>query len=112
MRITTALFIIAIIFAGGMFTGLMYNPAEKITEETDKTEQHAVAEEKRQVEREIEAELHELNEFPDDSERQVVRLEHVADHPVQKAAHTFEKGTTYFFEKIVTILYSISQLLF
>lgn len=109
MRITTILLIIVIIFSSGLFSGLMYNSAG---ENSKKAEQHEQVEEVKEetVEQQIEAELQELNEFPHDSE--LAQLEHVADHPVQKVAGTFEKGTSYFFEKIVSVLYSLSELAF
>lgn len=111
MRITTVLLIIVIIFASGLFSGLMYNTAGDDEGKTEQQEQVEQIEEST-VEQQIEAELQELNEFPHDGERELAQLEHVVDHPVQKVAGTFEKGTTYFFEKVVGVLYSLSELAF
>lgn len=108
MRITTVLLIVVIIFASGLFSGLMYHSDDEIAVEYEQVEEKEIE----TVEQQIEAELQELNKFQNEEQQELVQLDQVADHPVQKMAGTFEKGTTYFFEKIVSVLYSLSELAF
>jgi len=102
MRIIGSLLILIMFFAGGLYWGLMYEPSEK---------ESPVAEEQ-PIENKIEAELIELNEPLDNESHEFAKLEHVDDHPVQKVATTFEKITAYFFDKVISFLFFLAQLLF
>lgn len=110
MRLTTILLIVIIIFVSGLFAGLMYDSVGKSSDNVEQAE--TTTKEKEPIEEQIEAELQALNDFSQDGEYELSQLEQVADHPVEKLAGTFEKGTTYFFEKVVALLYSLSELAF
>lgn len=96
MRILTSILIIAIVFAGGLLWGLMY--------EAELEENH--------VDNPIEVELIELNDLALDNEREIVQREERVDHPIEKIAQLLERITTSFFEKITNLLYAIVNLLF
>lgn len=108
MRIITSFIVILIFFAGGLLGGLMYEPASQEQKQAYQAQNNEA--QKREPENSIEAELIELNDFP--HEKKIVKREQVDDHPIEKVASMFEKMTTFFFEKVTLILYSIVDLLF
>ncbi|HZW67062.1 MAG TPA: hypothetical protein VFF20_00400 [Pseudogracilibacillus sp.] len=95
MRINGLLIVATLCFVGGLFWGLMYEPVKK---------------EPQQV---LESEIIEVEAFAtEEGEREIVQIEPVEDHPIEKAATRFEKVTSYFFEKIIGLLYALAELWF
>lgn len=96
MRVIIYLLILLIFFGGGLLGGLMYDTKE----------------ERDDIEEEITAELVELNEQPPLDELVLLQLEDKETPPIEIVAAIFEKVTLFIFEKIVSLLYGIAQLLF
>lgn len=89
------LIVATLCFVGGLFWGLMYEPVKKEPQQVDENE------------------LLEIEAFAtEQTEREIVQIEPVEDHPIEKAAKTFEKVTRFFFEKIIGLLYALAELWF
>lgn len=90
------LLILILLFGGGLLWGLTYNPVGGPTTHVQQVEVTEDANEG----------------MEEDVYVETFQKEDIADHPVEKMARIFEKLTTTFFEKIVSLLFAITQLFF
>ena|SRR5690625_799556 len=98
MRTLLRLLILILLFGGGLIWGLMYNPINE----------QGIGQGTIDVENLIEKEEPVEEVMIIDS----IEREKMKDHPVEKFATLFESLTVTFFEKIITLLYKLSESFF
>lgn len=97
MRFITSLLVLIICFGCGVFFGLMYKPHDDVSN-AEQIEEEVIIEE-------IEEEISE-----EDSVEVVSNPIEEGTHPIEKVATVSEKVTTSFFDQILKVLSSISEL--
>src|SRR5690625_3501716 len=101
MRFIVNLIILMLFFGGGIFWGLMYNPTQ-LNKESPEIINNLTT----NIDHEVE--MQSIDEVSPD----IIEAPNMTSHPVSKFATIFEKITTFFFDTVVLLLFSIAELLF
>jgi|SRR5699024_1160478 len=108
MRFIGIIALLLVLFAGGMMTGMMYEPKQH-----DETTQGFPKSKEDEVEIGLaEEEIAKENNPNDTLEVEQLNTNKEENHFIHKLATSFEKITTTFFEKIINLLYAIAESLF
>jgi len=107
MRFIGIVALLLVLFAGGMMTGMMYEPKQH-----DETTQGFPKSKEEEVEIELAEEVAKENNPNDTLEVEQLNINTEENHFIHKLATSFEKITTTFFEKIINLLYAIAESLF
>src|SRR5690625_2038901 len=107
MRFIGIVALLLVLFAGGMMTGMMYEPKQH-----DETTQGFPKSKEEEVEIGLAGEVAKENNPNDTLEVEQLNINTEENLIIHKLATSFEKITTTFFEKMINLLYAIAESLF